>query len=479
MTDVAISIKNLGKCYRIYDTPRERLKEILTLGRRKYHREFWALKDVTLDVMKGETLGIIGRNGSGKSTLLQIICGTVAPTAGTVEISGRVSALLELGAGFNPEFTGRENVYMNASILGLSKEEIDEKYQSIVDFAEIGDFIDRPVKTYSSGMYVRLAFAVAVNVEPDILVVDEALAVGDEQFQQKCYSRIRSIRERGCSIVLVTHAHQVVLEQCRRAVLIDQGQILLLGAPKQVTEQYQRFSFAPAGLRDKIRAELRERRDTEDNVPEGAVDAQRGEGVSGRSVGTTCGDQPHAPKPLRYSFAAATIVNPRILTADGARVVTNLRARESYVYAYEVDFHSEARMVRAGMLIKTLSGFEIGGAVTSAQDDPIPHVPAGATLRVRFRFRCCLNSGAYSVNAGVIASTAEGTTFLDRCVDAVVFIVAEQPITTALAVVDFYIEPSTSLLLSKESIHLDPKTSGMPFRTHEESSVYVFQGSCK
>ena len=199
-SDVAIRIQNLSKCYHIYDKPRDRLMQMLARGRKQYFREFWALKEVSLDVKKGETVGIIGRNGSGKSTLLQMICGTLNPTSGSIQANGRIAALLELGSGFNPEFTGRENVYMNGSILGLSKEEIDSRFDDIAAFADIGEFIEQPVKTYSSGMMVRLAFSVAINVEPEILVVDEALSVGDEIFQRKCFSRIEAIRAGGATI---------------------------------------------------------------------------------------------------------------------------------------------------------------------------------------------------------------------------------------------------------------------------------------
>ena len=205
-SDIVLRVHNLGKRFRLYNFPKDKLKEVLLLGRRMHYREFWALKDVSFDLRRGETLGIVGRNGSGKSTLLQIICETMCPTVGIVDIFGRVSALLELGSGFDPDFTGKENVYMNASILGLSRQEIDDRYPEILAFADIGDFISQPVRFYSSGMYVRLAFAIAVSVEPQILVVDEALAVGDEMFQRKCFSRIRSLKAKGCTILFVSHS---------------------------------------------------------------------------------------------------------------------------------------------------------------------------------------------------------------------------------------------------------------------------------
>jgi lipopolysaccharide transport system ATP-binding protein len=228
--DIAIRVTNLGKCYEIYGAPRDRLKQFVMprlqrlAGRspKQYFREFWALKDVSFEIKKGETVGIIGRNGSGKSTLLQMICGTLNPTSGSIQTNGRIAALLELGSGFNPEFTGRENVYMNASVLGLSNEEIASRFNDIVVFADISDFIEQPVKTYSSGMMVRLAFAVIAHVDADILVVDEALAVGDVFFQQKCMRYLRNFKEKGGSLLFVSHDTPTVMALCDRAVLIRQ-----------------------------------------------------------------------------------------------------------------------------------------------------------------------------------------------------------------------------------------------------------------
>ncbi|MBD9515411.1 ABC transporter ATP-binding protein [Pseudomonas sp. PDM22] len=230
-SEVAIHVSNLSKCYQIYDTPRDRLKQFLlprlSLSEKRYYREFWALRDISLKVQRGETLGILGRNGAGKSTLLQIICGTLAQTDGSVQVNGRIAALLELGAGFNPEFTGRENVYLNGSVLGLSKEEIDNRFAEIESFADIGDFIDQPVKSYSSGMYVRLAFAVQACVDPEILIVDEALSVGDIGFQYKCYKRMEDLRKKGVTIIMVTHSTGSVLEYADRCIVLDKGRITI------------------------------------------------------------------------------------------------------------------------------------------------------------------------------------------------------------------------------------------------------------
>jgi len=223
-----------------------------------FHREFWALKDVSLDIKKGESVGIVGRNGSGKSTLLQVICGTLAPTGGSVENCGRVAALLELGSGFNPEFTGRENVYVNAAVFGLGEEEVDARFGDIAAFADIGEFIEQPVKTYSSGMVVRLAFAVAINADPEILIVDEALSVGDELFQRKCFSRIEAIRKNGATILFVSHSGNAIVELCDRAVLLDAGEKLAIGEPKHIVGHYQKLLYAPSDKRDAIRGQIRQ-----------------------------------------------------------------------------------------------------------------------------------------------------------------------------------------------------------------------------
>lgn len=237
----AIRAQNLSKCYTLFDKPADRLKQMLWRGRRKYYREFWALRDIDLAVGHGEVLGIVGRNGAGKSTLLQLICGTLAPTSGAVRVNGRVAALLELGAGFNPEFSGRENVYLAASVLGLTPAEIDARFDAIVDFSGIRDFIDQPVKTYSSGMYVRLAFSISTSVAPDILVIDEALSVGDGQFARKSFERIMSLRDRGATILFCSHSMYQIEALCNRALWLEGGSIKALGAPAEVIRDYNIF----------------------------------------------------------------------------------------------------------------------------------------------------------------------------------------------------------------------------------------------
>ncbi len=263
--DIAIRVSNLSKCYQIYDNPRDRLKQFVVprmqrlagkASPKQYFREFWALNDVSFEVKKGETVGIIGRNGSGKSTLLQIICGTLSPTSGIVETKGRITALLELGSGFNPEFTGRENVYMNAAVLGLSKEEVDKRFDDIAAFADIGQFIEQQVKTYSSGMIVRLAFAVQSQIDPDILVIDEALAVGDAEFQTRCFARMNKLKASGTTILFVSHDIVSVRSFCDRAIYLSTGTLAGFGNVMEMAALYQRDilkrSHASANERETI-----------------------------------------------------------------------------------------------------------------------------------------------------------------------------------------------------------------------------------
>lgn len=240
-SDWAISAKSLSKCYLLFDRPTDRLKQMLWRGRRTYYREFWALRDVNLEIGHGEVLGIIGRNGAGKSTLLQLLCSTLTPTHGSIKVQGRVAALLELGAGFNPEFTGRENVRLAAAIIGLSTAEIDARFEEIVDFSGIREFIDQPVKTYSSGMYVRLAFSIATSIDPDILVIDEALSVGDGQFARKSFDRIMALKNRGATILFCSHSMYQIEALCSQALWLESGAVRAQGDPAEVIRDYNAF----------------------------------------------------------------------------------------------------------------------------------------------------------------------------------------------------------------------------------------------
>ena len=455
--DVAISIKNLSKCYQIYAQPRDRLKQFVLprfqrlAGQppKSYFNEFWALRDVSFDIKKGEVVGIIGRNGSGKSTLLQIICGTLHPTSGDIQTHGRIAALLELGSGFNPEFTGRENVYMNAAVLGLTTQEVDARFDAIASFAEIGAFMEQPVKVYSSGMMVRLAFAVAINVDPEILIVDEALSVGDELFQRKCFSRIEAIRANGATILFVSHSGAQIVELCDRAVLLDSGEQLASGAPKLIVGQYQKLLYAPGDTRESIRAQI------------------RGVTRAGEAALASPADQPdHAPalprnepeqlesfdpnlvptSTIEYESHGAIISSPKIQTLSGVQV-NNLVSGRSYRYSYKVLFKTDASKVRFGMLIKTTSGLELGGGTSKRPfDNPIAHIPAASAYEIDFQFKCILGSGVYFMNSGILGEVDGEDTYLHRLIDASMFRVLPLEENLFTGLVDFSCQPSEKVL---------------------------------
>jgi lipopolysaccharide transport system ATP-binding protein len=425
-SEAIIEVRGLAKRFPIYDKPHHRLMQMVFGGSRRWFREFTALQGVDFSIHRGETVGIVGRNGSGKSTLLQIICGTLTPSSGEVFVRGRVAALLELGAGFNPEFTGRENVYLNGTVLGLTRSQIDAKLQDILAFAEIGEFIDRPVKTYSSGMYIRLAFAVAIHVEPDLLVVDEALSVGDEAFQRKCFARIERLRDAGCTVLFVSHAAGTVIELCDRAILLDRGEVLADGAPKAVISRYQRMLYAPADrvaeLRDHMKREHVQGKVEDSSLPDVAAgrDAEVAKTVRKNDSEAYFDEGLRSQSEVAYPSQGAVIEDPHLETIDGRRVNV-LNAGERYVYAYRVRFEQNATSVRFGMLIKTTTGVEIAGSVSSSPEHAIEWIETGAGFTVRFEFRCDLAGGVYFMNAGVTGRLGEEETFLGRRVDALMF----------------------------------------------------------
>jgi len=434
-SQVAIRVSNLSKCFQIYEKPSDRLLQMLARGFKKYYREFWALKDVSFEVRKGETVGIVGRNGSGKSTLLQMICGTLNPSGGDIKVNGRIAALLELGSGFNPEFTGRENVYMNAAVLGLTKKEIDARYAEIEAFADIGQFIDQPVKTYSSGMSVRLAFAVAINSDPEVLVVDEALSVGDELFQRKCYSRIESIKAKGTTILFVSHSGNIVVELCDRAILMDAGELLLVGEPKEIIGKYQQLLYASQENRADIRSSIA----LAATVPVLSVDTpvpvpvKEPEDYFDAGLKSDC--------MIETDSQGALIQNPGIKTLDGRPVNTLVRGRK-YKYGYQVHFSKSATLVRFGTVIKTKSGFRLGGVLSvPSQDLTIPYVRAGTVIDVEFEFDCILSSGVYFFNAGTFGALGQDETVLHRLIDAVAFRVLPIKQDIVTEIIDFGFSP--------------------------------------
>lgn len=440
-SDDAIKVRHVSKAFPVYEKPHHRFLQMVMPGRKsRWYREFIALNDISFDVYRGETVGVVGRNGSGKSTLLQIICGTLSPSHGSVQVNGRIAALLELGAGFNPEFTGRENVILNATVLGLAREEIDRRFDDIAAFADIGEFIDQPVKSYSSGMYVRLAFAVAINVDPDILIVDEALSVGDEAFQRKCFARINAIRDSGATVLFVSHSAGTVVELCDRVILLDKGEKLMDGAPKHVVSKYHKLLYAPDSQAHTIRQEM-------------LLDAEgKASNAETRNVSVQADlhdeyfDSNLLPQStVKYVSRGAHISAPILMTLSGRRVNV-LHAGREYIYSYKVDFERSLDRVRFGMLIKTVTGFEIGGAMTATPSEAIEVVEAHQSVRVQFRFRCLVAPGVYFLNAGVVADLGGGDEFVDRHIDAAMFRVMPEQGRLATALVDLDVKPEVEIL---------------------------------
>lgn len=401
--DFAIRVQGLSKCYQIYDTPRDRLKQFVVprLQRmaghpaRQYFREFWALRDVSLEIKRGETVGIIGRNGSGKSTLLQAICGTLTPTTGDVETNGRVAALLELGSGFNPEFSGRDNVYMNAALLGLSKHEIDERFDAVAAFADIGEFIEQPVKTYSSGMFVRLAFAVIAHVDADILVVDEALSVGDAVFTQKCMRFIRSFQQHG-TLLFVSHDMSSVQNLCKSAIWLGHGQVRQRGLSKHVAEAYLQYTL------QEVYGDSVELKDTSD-VPAPSADASGselepmaldyGSRVSvNANLSAATGWKTGAAEVLGVSLEKLSL-GPEGVFEGGEKARMVIRAKA----------HSDLASPILGFLVKDRLGQDLFGENTLPFSAAKPFsIQAGQEFFAEFVFRLpMLPNGQYVVMASV------------------------------------------------------------------------------
>lgn len=377
---VALRVERVAKQYRIYEHPGDRLKESLTRGRWKWHREFWALSDVSFQIEAGTTTGIVGPNGSGKSTLLQIITGTLEPTHGNVWYEGRVAALLELGAGFNLEFTGIENVFMNAALMGFSRKDTERLLPEIERFAEIGDFIQQPVKTYSSGMYVRLAFATAVATEPQILIIDEALSVGDAVFQHRCLRRIKQMQENGTTILFVSHDASAVKALCSRAILLNGGRIDTDGKPGDVLNRYQ-------GL-------IMEREEAYD----------RKESAQSEDVDSAADEFAQQSPTLRYSYrhgdGSAEVLGAELLNAarENAELVDT---GEPLTAKMRVRFTRACVDPVFGFLIRNRLGIHAYGVNTEQKQLHLGQVEAGEVVEVSFAFDCWLGTDAYSVSFAV------------------------------------------------------------------------------
>ena len=361
--DIAISARNLTKTYRLFDHPGDRIKQFLSLGTKRYHREFTALKDVSFDIKKGETVGIIGRNGSGKSTLLQTICEILKPSAGSLSVNGRISALLELGAGFNPEFTGRENVHFQGLLMGMGRAEIDQRIDEIATFADIGRFLDQPVRTYSSGMFVRLAFSVAVHAAPNILIVDEALSVGDIAFQARSIRRMKQLLESGCTLILVSHDMEIIKTLCRKTILLNNGKVEFFGNSEDICDAYIRKELMPIHTDSTLDADRDERHT-------GSAKILRTELSTGDSIG--------------FVFSCEIILRIQFAV---------LAALDRLVVSF---------------YIKDRQQLSVIGANSEYENVRLGPLNAGESGEIEFRLRNSLRAGAYSVTV-ILADSASQT----------------------------------------------------------------------
>lgn len=384
-TDYAIAVKNVTKIYRLYDKPIDRLKESLNPMRKEYHKKFYALNQISFEVKKGETVGIIGTNGSGKSTILKIITGVLSPTTGEVEVVGTISALLELGAGFNMDYTGIENIYMNGTMMGFSRKEMDAKLNDILDFADIGDFVYQPVKTYSSGMFVRLAFALAINVEPEILIVDEALSVGDVFFQSKCYRRMEEIRKKGTTILMVTHDMGSIIKYCDKVVLLNKGNFVAEGSAGHMVDLYKKIL---ANQMDALNEELEEMNDFSG---EGESKSQR---AAGASAGLMKDKLTINANRTEYGDGRAEIYDLGLFDERGN--LTNLLLKgESFTIKEKIRFHTEITSPIFTYTIKDKKGTDLTGTNTMFEGTEIKPVKAGDEYEVAFTQKMTLQGGEY------------------------------------------------------------------------------------
>ena len=425
-----IQLDSISKCYRIFQNPQDRFKQALLdrfqgmLGKKSaspLYREHWALRDVSFELQPGEAVGILGRNGAGKSTLLQIIAGTLEPTSGTVQTTGRITALLELGSGFNPEFTGRENVFLNAQILGLSREDALARFDDIAGFADIGDFIDQPIKTYSSGMMMRLAFAVQTVLDPDVVIVDEALSVGDAKFQEKCLRKLRMLRENGTSILFVSHDINAVTSFCDRALLFDAGQLVASGRPVDVSKTYieSLYSEDPTSLTHK------EREDPTVNVePERTLPIQS-LADDPTKTNTVQGD-------YRFGDRKVEIVNVAIFDRTGKKTEV-LVSGDQYRITQTVVAHFPVIDLASGFIIRNKRGVDLFGITNKTAGIEIPRIEAGQIFEISIEIVAWLAAGDYFLQA---ANAGESGVQYDCRIDALHFVVINTPTLFTTSIVN-------------------------------------------
>ncbi|WP_339274838.1 ABC transporter ATP-binding protein [Paenibacillus sp. FSL W8-0426] len=401
-SDIAIKVEGLTKTYKIYEKPVDRLKESLNPFKNSYHRDFNALNRVSFELKKGDALAIIGKNGSGKSTLLKIITGVLTPSSGSVTVNGKISALLELGAGFNPEYTGLENIYLNGTIMGLSKEQVDERIEDILNFADIGEFITQPVKSYSSGMFARLAFAVAINVDPDILIVDEALSVGDIHFQAKCYRKFDEFKENGKTILFVSHSLDSVIRYCNTAILLNEGELIDQGSPKEMVDVYKRIltkSFST----------------TTPSEPEYQMNA----GIKETSTNWKLEMDVH-PDFLEYGDKRAEIIDFGMFDQLN-KLNHSFQSDEVTTFRIRVRFHSTVSNPIFAFVVKDIKGMEIAGTNTWYSGEFTGDFKSGDEVVVSFSHQLNLQGGTYTLSFGCTGYENDELVVFHRLYDVIFF----------------------------------------------------------
>lgn len=437
----AITVNNVTKIYRLYEKPIDRLKEVMSPTHKNYHRDFYALSGISFDVPKGQTVGIIGTNGSGKSTILKIITGVLTPTDGTLKVNGVISALLELGAGFNMDYTGIENIYMNGTMMGFSRKEMDDKLKDILDFADIGDFVYQPVKTYSSGMFVRLAFALAINVEPEILIVDEALSVGDVFFQAKCYRRMEEIRQKGTTILMVTHDMGAIIKYCDQVVVLNKGNFIAQGEPGKMVDLYKKIL---ANQMDDLSQDLEE-------ISSGELNDFSGEQVKSRSDGNALKEGfmkdklTVNPNRTEYGDKKAEIVDFGLLDERGN--LSNLLLKGEYFTIKEkIQFHGNIESPIFTYTIKDKRGADLTGTNTMYEASDVESVKQGDVYEVEFKQKMTLQGGEYLLSMSCTGFENGEHVVYHRLYDIVNITVISNKNTVGI----YDMEPKVSLKLHRD-----------------------------
>ena len=403
MNDIAIKVENLTKIYHLYDKPQDRLKEALNPFKKSYHHDFYAMNDVSFEIKKGETVGIVGKNGAGKSTLLKMITGVLTPSSGEIQVHGRIASLLELGAGFNPEMSGMENIYLNGTLMGFSREEMEPKIDAILDFADIGEFIHQPVKMYSSGMFARLAFSVSINVDPDILIVDEALSVGDLSFQMKCFKKFQDFQKEGRTILFVTHALDTVIRYCSRGIVIDGGQKVYEGTSKDAVDSFKKIlsgDFYEKDLEEKRKKREQTLKNNDTNLLKNAFEIPMEIDVYGNNK--------------------AQIIDYGIVDTDGNPCAI-LDYNTSFNIIMKVTFHESVENPIFAFTLKDVRGLEITGTNTYMK-----HIVTGTYnkndhLTVTFTQKANLQIGKYALSLGCVNLNEHGVEVYNRIYDAMLF----------------------------------------------------------